>query len=580
MSNYKFHGDVNEVVPWQAQYTFPTQSTKVQKSTVKLPPKNGETFAPGQRIRIEFPSDNYLNVLNSVLSFQLNTTVPVQQLFVCTTEAATAYTMPAYYQTAVVGFDGQKVFSISTTATTTTQEVGDYFEGWTALLKIGAQEIRRVVVSSVVNGQFVDFTVDEDFPKSPAQVDARIIIQLIPPYGLRQGGAHNLIKRIRILYGSLVLEDIQEYKTLVRMLTEIGVAQQYLKSSGSILDGTHARGGYIEQRDAFNTHMYADRQNLVGFEQSQLDLLYAGNGDSRKFVLNLMSGLLTSKKLIPLKWMAAQLAIEITLAPNEDVYCSTIPSGPTYTLTDVNYVAELLEFDSTYDSGFFMGLSNMGVPLKFNSWHYHSFNVTGTTVHAQIHERARSVKAAFAVVKDQNPPRYNADPDRFFHAVAESQNASPVGVISTVNTGKAPVEQYQWRIGGRYYPAQPVDCTKGAPEAYSELLKCMDSLGDYKQDCSISSYDWSSRHFGGGGKFIMAAEFEHSDVSPNQIAGLNAEEMSDLALVLKTGASETDFSINPTDPNVPGVTGKRLDVFVNFDALMIVRDGNVVDLVI
>jgi hypothetical protein len=40
---------------------------------VKLPPKNGATFTAGNIIRIEFPSDNYLNALNSTLQFDLTT---------------------------------------------------------------------------------------------------------------------------------------------------------------------------------------------------------------------------------------------------------------------------------------------------------------------------------------------------------------------------------------------------------------------------------------------------------------------------------------------------------------------------
>ena len=51
---------------------FPTQSTKINKQVVKLVPKNGSEFTSSQIMRIEFPSDNYLNVLNSVLQFDVS----------------------------------------------------------------------------------------------------------------------------------------------------------------------------------------------------------------------------------------------------------------------------------------------------------------------------------------------------------------------------------------------------------------------------------------------------------------------------------------------------------------------------
>ena len=72
MTTQVFHSSVNDVVPWQASYTFPTQSTKVHKQTVKLPPKQGGDFnATRTPIRIEFPSDGYLNPLQSMLTFDL-----------------------------------------------------------------------------------------------------------------------------------------------------------------------------------------------------------------------------------------------------------------------------------------------------------------------------------------------------------------------------------------------------------------------------------------------------------------------------------------------------------------------------
>jgi hypothetical protein len=55
------------------------------------------------------------------------------------------------------------------------------------------------------------------------------------------------------------------------------------------------------------------------------------------------------------------------------------------------------------------------VPLKFSSWHYHSFSVSGGNQIFQIHERARSVKMALCVVKDASSPQYTADTELFYH---------------------------------------------------------------------------------------------------------------------------------------------------------------------
>jgi hypothetical protein len=492
-STFKFHSQINEVVPWSAQYSFPTQQTKVNKQIVKLPPKNGGRFRPGDIVRIEFPADNYLNTLNSVLIFDVTTS----------------------------GGSGN--------------------------------------------------------------------------CSLQHGGAQNIVKRLRVMYGSLVLEDIQEYKTLVRIFTELGVQQDYQHSSGTILDGMTSTGptnwndfdfrpGTIGVNDTINGQVL----DPIGFVKNQLipgDVMAVDAlKTTRTFALNLLSGLLTSKKLIPLKWMAAQLSIEITLASVAESFLDDAPVSPqvplTYELENVNYVAELVEFDSTYDQAFFMGLSQGGVPIKFSSWHYHSFNLSGQNYTAQIHERSRSVKAAFAVIRDSGQNDVRKDSDRFFHALKHDYDAN---LRLTVDKYGGAVNEYQWRVGGRYYPAQPVRCMGGGAEAFVELGKTINILGDYTRASMIDQYSytsslayqknatqptaalpspWSYERL--DGKFIIGCEFENTDLMPDVIAGINAEEQSDIALTVKS---------------FDNAANKRLDVFMHFDCLIVVRDGNVVELI-
>lgn len=481
-STFKFHSQINETVPWNAQYSFPTQGTKAAKQTVKLPPKNGGTFSPGTIVRIEFPADNYLNALNSVLSMDL----------------------------------------------------------------------------TISNGTNLT--------------------------RLQRTGGHSLIKRLRVMYGSLVIEDIQEYKTLVRIFTEAGVQQDYMTSSGSILDGMYdtmeltpagilsapAQGGAGVLDSTTSVTLRDTLLNVVrpaGIAGQELSA-----APTRTYCLNLMSGLLTSKKLIPLKWMASQLSIEITLATVADAFiASTAPTS--YSLSNINFIAEMIEFDSAYDMSFFRGLETDGVPLKFSSWHFHTFTMAASTSVLQIHERSRSVKALFAVVRSNDTESTLVDSDHFFHNGAATYNGGTGALTTPANSG---IEEFQTRVGGRYYPAQPVRCTNGGAEAYVELQKTLDSLGDYTRASNINYTNWTQYPLPGtvipsalpavdGGRFIIAQEFETTDVMPDTIAGINAEEQSDIALSIKhTGTA---------------VNGKKVDVFMHYDSLIIVKGGNVVNLV-
>jgi hypothetical protein len=467
-STFKFHSTVGETVPWNATYAFPTQATKVQKSIVKIPTKTGGTFTENKTMRIEFPSDGYLNMQNSVLCFDVNTTMA----------------------------DGVGAFT--------------------------------------------------------------------PTF--QKGGLQNVIKRLRIMYGSLVLEDIQEYKTLVRLFTELGVQNDYKASLGTVLDGM------IEQVNIDNAAKTDKQIGEVPSDPDSLGEVYSGrlmsdpNQNTRTYCLNLLSGLLTCKKLIPLKWMASQLAIEITLASNAESMISKY--GSTYTLSNVNFIAEMLEFDSSYDKAFFMGLQQ-GIPLKFSSWHYHQFTLTGSNQTVQIHERSRSVKAAYAVIRSQSVST-KVDSDIFYHATGWAHDNDGYCASGADQTLSA-VQEFQWRVGGRYYPSQPVRATGGGSEALVELLKTINYLGNYTVASGINMINYTSLfassypQFGCGSKFIMACEFENTDVMPDTIAGINAEEQSDIALTIK-------FSGSPLN--------KKLDVFIHYDSLIIIKEGNVVDLVL
>lgn len=65
--------------------------------------------------------------------------------------------------------------------------------------------------------------------------------------------------------------------------------------------------------------------------------------------------------------MASQLAIEITLAENAFAILSWPGTAtgalPSYTITSVNLIPEVLEFDAKYDEMFLAGLREGGVVI-------------------------------------------------------------------------------------------------------------------------------------------------------------------------------------------------------------------------
>ena len=568
-STFKFHSTINEVVPWQAQYAFPTQSTKIAKQTVKLVPKNGNTFGRNQVVRIEFPAENYLNVFNSVLQFDVALTPPTALY------GFTATAIASDVRTQWFIARGQQTALNPVVGAIPTASVRGVYAGHPVRLVVGGGTYWNVIDRYDDDGTNATISFTQPWPVAGEGG----VVTIFPQVTMQNGGAHCFFSRLRVMYGSLVLEDIQEYHTLVRMLYEVAVQRDYAASQGQILDGM-----------AGSTPLdYGAHSGKAGYGSRGANISSGGGiaqsllmpGLKRTFCLNLLSGLLSQKKLVPLKWMASQLVIELTVSNELDALVGSsgatagtpvaAPSSLKYDLTDVNFVAELLEFDSAFDTAFWGGLQQMGVPLKFASWHFHSFPMSGTNQTFQIHERSRSVKAAFAVARTTQQASAAYDSDRFFSDLGQTFSAT--GQIS--HSSVVPIESFQWRVGGRYYPAQPVRCLYGASEAYLELSKALDNLGDYTRGSKIDAYKWAAYYTDaaaditahtGGEAFIMACGFENTDVSPGTIAGINAEEQSDIALNVKCRGS-----------NAP--VQKKLDIFMYFDALLVVRPGNNVELI-
>lgn len=160
---------------------------------------------------------------------------------------------------------------------------------------------------------------------------------------------------------------------------------------------------------------------------------------TRRYQVQFALGLFTQDKLIPTKYMASQLAIELTLAPEAScIFVEKAPAAwtkqPTYQVTNVNLIPEILQFDSSYDAMFLRGLREGGVPIKFSSWHTFTTPATSQNMMMLIQERSRSVKALFGLQRRSTPSLTSDSGAAFF----DSSNS-----LSTL-------QSYQYRIGGRY----------------------------------------------------------------------------------------------------------------------------------
>lgn len=522
-SHYKLYDGLNEVVPFGARYTYPTQANRSWKQNIKIPTTNGQRFYPGgSNPQILLPAQGYLNTRNTFLSCDIKIVLPAG---------------------------------------------ADVFE----------------------NVRF-------------------------------QNGIQSIWNRLQLRYGSLSLEDLREAGVLTRMMTEAtGSNVNGVMDQSSIAEGiggmstmaVHNFGGTSTDADNpdleaattdFKTgmHLLNVRVNCiqtanftVGSNASCEGIESKSGGEtaarSRRYQFQLPFGMFQQNKLIPLKWMASQLTIEASL--NGIASCMVgeaapeLPAGTTYILENVCLNAELLEFDGSYDAAFLEGLRGDGVPIKFASWDTFMYTpAPGKSQTLQIPERNRSLKAAFCV---QIPPASSA------HEV--DSHAFVMSSAAGANGPSGHVVDYQWRIGGKYYPAQPVTCgdgtyVNGGAEAYRELEKALNIVGDYRLSTSVHAARWC-RAAGPGGAgisqirdwptttasgealirgtelgpsyFVIALDMETS--SGAEVSGLNGEEQNDISLRI-------NYSDNQ-DSNFQYL------VFVYYDALLVLRENNLVELI-
>lgn len=555
-----YYPDSSEVVtPWNAKYTYPAQANKARKFTPRIPPKNGASFSPGNQIRLEFPAQGYVNTLNTTMEFDVVLYGPVN--------------------------------------------------------------------ASVYMVRF-------------------------------QNNIQSIFNRIRLLYGSDVSEDLQRYNVLVRALTEwTATNQQGIMDQTSISEGI---GGYTTSHltsfvtgsgtATVNAGFMNTRQHFIqgicGNQQTNVatqDFLTQGtwltgtpvgtkpvpnsaaivplpggcpnpiSGQTacvRRYQINFALGVFTQDKLIPVRYMASQLVIEITLENSaaciyQPVGLSTNTTPPSYMVGNVNLIPEILEFDDTYDAAFLEGLESGGVPIKFSTWNYFPYTTQGSgQINVQVNERSRSVKGML-VVQRRGQDSFAFDNGALLYDSNSTYDST--GIVGST------LQQFQFRIGGIYYPGQPVQCsinngspfTNGACEAYVELSKFLNIVGDYRlsSNCNVKNwavpaytnlnpvkyneYDFSYTELGyqtddvpnilqvesaGNGTFCgnlgsscFAASINFETSNGMEISGLNAEEQSDISVNIIWSGTQT--------------TGFLVEVFTYVDRMWVLRPNNYLDLI-
>lgn len=269
---------------------------------------------------------------------------------------------------------------------------------------------------------------------------------------------------------------------------------------------------------------------------------------------------------------------------------------------------------------FLKGLMNGGVPIKFATWNNYKATISGSTANIQIQERGRSVKSIFALQR-RDTPAFTSDSGASFFCTGTTANTG-----LTTTTGNNTLQEYQYRIGGRYFPASPVqnatnvggDISNGGAESWVELSKALNTLGDSRLATPMNVLKWaippgSNSSASTTPAFNVLPEFDYQNMlvrwhnaSPiilrvegftgdaadtatgnafcgnmgsscfamaidletsngGEISGLNAEEQSDISLIARWNRTQS--------------TSMVFDIYTYIDSMIVLRENNVLELI-
>ena len=284
---------------------------------------------------------------------------------------------------------------------------------------------------------------------------------------LESCGFHNFIQRVRVFHGSNILEDIDNYGQLAKILYDYQAPEDAVKGRFSVTSGT-------SEEFTTTTGASSGALQVVQSVNRGQALGAIGTSTAYPFAINLISlvGALAGDKYLPLWEMtAAPLRLEVVLQTSVVNSMLLIGGGAAaFTLSGVNYCGEFLELPDSAIASIKAGSSNpmqMVLPSWRSYTNSYSLNPGNTQCSFPIPAKFSSLKNIVVATRGQVAGTTGHYPS--------SHCAFGLGTTSTSG--------YQFRIGSEVLPSTaPVTL----PEIYNEAVKCFGSLADLQLQPSIN----------------------------------------------------------------------------------------------
>ena len=326
-------------------------------------------------------------------------------------------------------------------------------------------------------------------------------------------GVAGLVRNIRVYVGDQ-LADLHQNKNLFELFLVDAAASQEAYQNGW---DSGLRGDTINGASASGTQHYA---------------------------LRISTGILSYTGLLPL-WAMPRIAIELDWAPATECLYDNAGATPSYTISNLYYVADMFVLDPSYTEGVMARLSS-GMPVDFQYTSYRLSGPVGLSAGAnptgsyRINNQARSAKFFIMGIRDNNNAAFNQD----------------ICIDNECN-----LTSYQLKVGNSILPNQPL--LFGA-QSRVELKECLNQVGMYNelgnisrnQYLSTTAYTTSTAITTGSPSCASKAWF-----------GLNLEKFQTQLVQTGIDLMSQDITLDLIAAASPA-TAKSLYVFCVYDAVL------------
>jgi len=275
-------------------------------------------------------------------------------------------------------------------------------------------------------------------------------------------GVHGFIQRIRVFHGSNLLEDLDNYAQLAKILYDFQASDDTVK-------------GRLAVTSATNPQYNVTSGTIVRGVNRGATTGVTTTATAVPFAINLVSmvGALAGDKYLPLWEMtAAPLRVEIVLKASVVTSLMSLAgtaTAQTFAVTGVNYCGEFLELPDSAVSAIKAG-SSSPMQMVLPSFRSYTNSAAITTAGTQV---SMPIPAKFSSLKS------------IFVATRTSQGADGLYPNSHCKYG---LTSYNFRVGSEVLPSSAPTIV---PEFYSEAVKCFGSLADLSLQPSIDLVSYS-----------------------------------------------------------------------------------------